>query len=423
MKRIVALAMCLAWAAGAAAQEQPAPASKPLTWADCVALALRKNPDLASSFAAAEAQRAAYRGSFNGVMPSLTLSNGYSDSSSNLTGNRWSAQATADMDLFNPAKLAGIRSASASLTQAEANRRLTSASVRFNLWQAFMQVLFAERSIEVNRRILQLRDNDARLVALRYDSGRESKGNMLRAKAQLQQAQADLNQAMRNLRADQTALDRQLGLDDFQRVEATGTLTALPPPAFPEDPSSWLARRPDVAVQQAVVEGARASLSSARSSLWPTLSGNYTRGRLGRDEFPSSGYSWIGGLTLSYPLFGGGPTSTYYAIKAADRSLERAQQDLRSVRDQAVTDLETSWASYAGAVDQVSVQEQLLEAARQRNDEADVRYASGLLTYDNWEIIASDRINQERQAVSADYNAAVGQAGWERAIGKGLGEP
>ena len=384
MKRIVALAMCLAWAAGAAAQEQPAPASKPLTWADCVALALRKNPDLASSFAAAEAQRAAYRGSFNGVMPSLTLSNGYSDSSSNLTGNRWSAQATADMDLFNPAKLAGIRSASASLTQAEANRRLTSASVRFNLWQAFMQVLFAERSIEVNRRILQLRDNDARLVALRYDSGRESKGNMLRAKAQLQQAQADLNQAMRNLRADQTALDRQLGLDEFQRVEATGTLTALPPPAFPEDPSSWLARRPDVAVQQAVVEGARASLSSARSSLWPTLSGNYTRGRLGRDEFPSSGYSWIGGLTLSYPLFGGGPTSTYYAIKAADRSLERAQQDLRSVRDQAVTDLETSWASYAGAVDQVSVQEQLLEAARQRNDEADVRYASGLLTYDNW---------------------------------------
>jgi len=85
-------------------------------------------------------------------------------------------------------------------------------------------------------------------------------------------------------------------------------------------------------------------------------------------------------------------------------------------------DLETTWSGYASAYDQVKVQHALLEAARQRNDEADVRYASGLLTYDNWEIIASDRISTEKQAISSDFNAVVSQASWEKSIGKELGE-
>ena len=92
------------------------------------------------------------------------------------------------------------------------------------------------------------------------------------------------------------------------------------------------------------------------------------------------------------------------------------------MRDAAIADLETSWSSYAGSVDQVSVQHALLDAARQRNEEADVRYASGLLTYDSWEIIASDRISSERQAVNADLNSVVNEAAWQRSLGIGLGE-
>jgi hypothetical protein len=68
------------------------------------------------------------------------------------------------------------------------------------------------------------------------------------------------------------------------------------------------------------------------------------------------------------------------------------------------------------------VQQALLAAARQRSAEADVRYQSGLLTYDNWEIIVSDRISTERQAISAKLAAVNAEAAWERSLGKGLGE-
>lgn len=396
-------------------------AQRLLTWADCVELAIRQNPDLQSSRLGLEADKASYKGSWNGLMPSATLSNSYTDS--NTAGpNKWTAGVNANLLLLDAGRIASIRASKALVGQGTASLRQVSANVRFNLFQAFAQVLEAERSVQVSRNIRDMRDRGAKLVELRYASGRESKGNMLRADAQLEQAEAELRQAMRAQRADQIALDRQLGIDDFGAVVATGTLAAAPPPPAPADDLALLSNRPDVALQEAVVRSAQASLSSARSTIYPSLSANYQRGRFGDKEFPSRAYTWSGGLTLSLPIFGGGPTATYYAVQAANRSLERAQQDLRVVRDAAIADLEQTWATYAGDADQVSVQHALVLSARQRNDEADVRYASGLLTYDNWEIIATDRINNERQVVTAEFNAAVSQAAWERSLGKELGE-
>ncbi|MDE2038672.1 MAG: TolC family protein [Elusimicrobia bacterium] len=392
-----------------------------LSWQDCVDLALLRNPALASSRQSVEQKRADYKGSYNGLLPAASLSNSYSDS--NASGpQKWSGQLSANVQLFNAGKIADVKSASAALGQSEAALRQESAGLRFSLRQAFVEVLFSQEDIEVSRRVRDLRERDAKLVALRYDSGRESKGSMMRAKAQLLQAQADLDQAFRLLRSNEKALDRELGQDEFEALAATGALAAATPPAAPEASLSLALRRPDVAAQEALVSGARASLSVARSALVPTLSGSYSRGRSGESEFPSGGSSWSAGLSLSYPLFGGGPTAAYYGIQSAQRALEAARQNLRAAREAAVADIESAWASYAGAVDQVAVERALLEAARQRNDEADVRYASGLLSYDEWEIIASDRISTERQAISAELNSALAQAAWQKAVGKELGE-
>ena len=125
---------------------------------------------------------------------------------------------------------------------------------------------------------------------------------------------------------------------------------------------------------------------------------------------------------MSYPLFGGGPTSAYYNTKSAKRGLDKAEQDLRAVRDAAIVDLETSWAAYANALDQFQFQEVKLESARQRNVEAEIRYASGLITYDNWEVIVAEWVSAEQQAKQAQLNAVTTQAAWEKSLGKALGE-
>jgi len=420
---VLAAASAAASAEGLAPVPEPRPVARVLAWEDCVRLALDRSPDLTAALRASEASRASYRQSYNGVLPNVALSNSYASGSAAAGRASYSAAATAGVSLFDLGKISSIRSASASYDQSLASLRQASANVRFGLRSSYASVLLADINVEVARRILEIRRVGAEMVSLRYQSGHEYKGNMMNASAQRLQAEAAVAQSRRALRSTRRAFARQLGLDDFEEVAATGTLAAAEPPPPPADVFSLLAARPDVQLQEAVVKGAKASVLSSESPLFPSLTATYarTRGAAGR-EFPSGPYGWTAGATLSYPLFGGGPTNAYFAVQASRRGLEKSEQDLRTTRDAAVADLESSWASYANAVDQVRVQRASLESSRERNDEADVRYASGLLSFDNWTVIVSQRVSDEQSAVQSLRDAVVAQAAWEKALGKILGE-
>jgi outer membrane protein TolC len=393
-----------------------------MTWQDCVTLALRRNPELASSQYSVKADLAGYKGSFNGLLPRLDLSDSYSDSQGATGASRYSAEAGLSLNVWSPSQLAKIRSASAALKQSEAALRRTSAGLRFELRRAFAQVLLSQERVRVSETVKDIRERGARMVQLRYQAGRESKGNMLRTQAELLRAEADLSQARRSLRTAQMALSRQLGMDEYRALSASGTFATAEPPSPELDLKPGVSERPDVAFQEAALRAAKAGLAQARSVLWPTLSASYNRSWTGREQFPNDRNSWSAGGTLSLPLFGGGPTAAYHSVSAALSGVRGSEEALRAARVQALDDLESARADFAGAVDQVRVQDALLEASRQRNAEADIRYASGLLSFDNWELIVSDRVSSERQNLQARFNAVVAEASWARAIGKTLGD-
>jgi outer membrane protein TolC len=394
-----------------------------LNWKDCVSLAVKSNSSLASSRYSLESNKYSYYSSYNGLMPQVSLSHSYSDSDPNIPGtDKWQTAGTARLNLFNKSQIESINTAKALTSQSEAALRQASATVRFNLLRAFYQLLFAQKNIDVSQTIMNMRQDEAQLVSLRYDSGTEYKGNMQRAEAQLMQAKADLAQSLRDLRIAQRTMNQQLGIDDFTVISVTSTLKIQEPSELPKDEMSLLSSRPDIGFQAAVVRTSEISLKQAKSSTWPNLSANYSLASQGQEEFSMGSPESSWGVSLSYPLFGSGPTATYYAVEAAKSNLQKAKQDLRTAVNGAILDLETSWSNFSGAVDQAKVQTALLESARTRNDEANIRYDSGLMTYDNWEIIASDRINQERQTIQSQLNALDAQAAWENALGKQLEE-
>lgn len=392
-----------------------------VAWEDVAAAAAAENPSLSSSRLTRDARRATYWSSYNRVLPSLSLSNSVSESNASRKPS-YSASGSASVTLFDMGDYASIRSASASLDSAEAALRRSSADLRSSLRRAFSNLLFAQTGLDVARRVQEVRTKNAELVRLRYESGRESKGNMLRAQAQRIQAEVGTATAERDLRTARRELARQLGREGFEEYTATGTFSAAPPPPRPDDFRSLLSLRPDVASAEASVRSADAALSAARASLYPSLRADYSRTRSGATEFPNSRYGWSAGATLSYGLFGGGPTQTWLSNVASKRSLQASRQDLTAARTAALADLEAAWSDFATAADQVRVQDALLAAARQRNDEADVRYASGLLSYDVWEPIVSDRVTTERQAVSARRAAMDAETAWDRSLGRALGE-
>ena len=423
---ILSLLLSSSAAAQTAAKMSPLPPEQPparlLAWEDCVALAAQKSPNLVSAQYAEKASRASYLGSYNGLLPTLSLSDSYSSSNGSGGQPGYSAGASAGINLFNMGQIAGIRSAAASYSQTQASLRQASANLRYSLRLAFAQAYIAEKNVDVARKILEIQKRNSEEVALKYQSGKEYKGNMLSAQALYLQSQASLAQTLRSVRTARRALDQQLGLDDFSEVAVTGTLAAQDPPDFPVRMQDFLSARPDVAVQEAAVKSQRASVASAQSPLWPSLSASYTRSRSGPYEFPDPNYGWSAGAVLSYPIFGSGLTSTYFAVKSAKSSLEKSLQDLRTVRDAAIVDLENTWAAYANAMDGLRVAEANLESTRQRNAEAEVRYASGLISYDNWEVIVAEWVSAEQQDKQAQLTAVMAQAAWEKSLGKALGE-
>lgn len=395
--------------------------TNPLTWDQCISLALKNNPELIASQKSLQATRADFRGSYNGLLPSLNFNTTISDSDSAAArSSRYSADMRASIDLFNMSNNADIRAAGATLSQAESQYTLNSAAIRFKLRQAFANLLFSQNEVDVSKSIRALRKQNSEMVTLKYNSGRESKGNMLRSNAELIEADSDLKEANRNLGVAKRLLLQQLGLIEHEVQNATGTLTTAELPAEPNY-ASLVVSNPSVESQQALLRLAQAQLKGAKSSLWPNLTANYTRSAFGDSYFPENKH-WTASGVLNYPLFAGGLTPTYYAVKSAKRNYERSEAELLSTENTVRTQLESTWVDLATKLDQVVVQRAFLNAARQRNVEAQVRYSSGLMTFENWEPIVSDLVNFERSFLRAERDAVVAEASWNQILGKKLEE-
>lgn len=395
----------------------------PLTWQDCVRLAARNNPDLISSIRAMEASRAQYKGSFNGILPKVSLSNTYTDSSPAGSGESklWQAQGTASLDLVDFGQWATIQSFSASLKQSQANLEVAGTNTLLSLYKAFAALLYSQEEVQVTTNILDIWKMNAQMINLRYKSGSESKGNNMNTQAQLLQAEVGLSQAGRDIEVAQQQLSQVLGMDEFHALVTTGTWDVPPAPTPHPDFETMLVKLPQIRAQEALVEQTRAAIKIAHNTLWPTLSLNYSKGAIGSSEFPSDPF-WTFTGAVNYPLFGGGLTSTYYASQAAERSYEKAQQDLRSLRNQTLTNLENAWSAYAQAQDQIRVQRAFLEADRQRKAEYDVLYRSGLLSFQEWILVVEEYVNFQTSFLRSEQNLILAQAQWRFATGEQLGE-
>jgi outer membrane protein TolC len=387
----------------------------PLTWLESVKIAREKNPVFLSAIKEIQERQSSYRVSQNGLFPSVDLSSTYSDSESDSNSSRWQSAGSASLDVFNLGTYGAIKSARAERDTAIANFKYVSSQVRHDLKQSFVNFIFSEKQVHVAERVRDIRKQNSELVELKYESGRESKGNMLKAKAELREATANLSQAQRALTVARQSLKRDLGFEDQAVIEATGTLNT------PDLPSQYsiqdiLKTHPQLQVQDSLIKQSLSQLSEARSPFWPNLSARYSRFATGTDYFPTHRH-WSFTGTLSYPIFGSGPTASFYKAAAARANLEQAEYNHSAVEKELATNLHTTWSSLADAIDQVDVQNEFLNAARQRNEEASIRYSSGLMSFEDWERAVADLVDFEKGYIRAQRDASIAESDWEFAKG------
>jgi outer membrane protein len=394
-----------------------------LTWQDCVRLALAHNPDLEVFRDNVLNSDAVRHGAYSQLSPQISLSfNGtrnYSGpglySPSNYA-NQYGEQLSISQTIFNGWLTKGdIDQARAQLALAFANLDSQKALTSFDLKTSFAQVITSQQNVAIARNVIDIRENNARLVKLLYDSGNEDKGAWLLSKANLDLAVFTYNQALRNVSVSDQQLVVILGQDVPRPLEAVGTLENAPLPATP-DFHAMAVHTPSYFQHRAQVDAAAAGITIAQSGFYPTLGVDVSAGRGGSHLFPHQN-SADGGFSVSLPIFSGG--STYFNVRAARASLLSALASLRSGTNDAELTLAQNFKALVDAVENRHIQEELLDATSLRYTIASAQYRNGLISFQDFTDITDSYVSQQQTTLSASQSAVNAEANWEQAEGVG----
>lgn len=397
-----------------------------LSWEDCVREAAQNNPDLAAARASVHQARFRYQASYGNFLPQLSLSAGYdragSETNLNLLGRgsviqeEYNLGLTLNQSLFSGFRhVASVERSRADLEATEANLLAVNAQVSFDLKSAFAQLLFAQGQLELANAISARRKENVDLVELRFEAGREHKGSFLRSRAAYREAVFEVTQAERALKVAQRQLAKVLGRRESTDLRVSGTFEVMPPGA-PPDFHALARQTPAYLLSAAQARSTQADVTIARSAFFPEVAATGSVFRSG-DDFPPDRDRWTTGILLTFPLFSGG--QSFFDLQGARAGNRRAQELLEGTEDQAVLDLERTFAAFQDSIERVSVREEFLKAGEVRAEIARSLYTSGLLTFDDWDLIENDLISVRKEMLVSLRDRLASEAAWERVQGKG----
>ncbi len=392
----------------------PVWAEESLTWEQSVQEASRNNPDLSAASHSAAAARARWQGSHSSLLPQLSASAGseVGDSSS----ESHSAGLSLKQNLFSGGRnRSAIGQAEADWRATEARLAASKAQVGSELKSAFAQLLFAQEQLKLTEGIDQRREENVDLIKLRYEAGREHEGSYLRIKAAAAQSRFEVAQAGRARRVAQRELGRVIGRRSPDGISVTGEFGISRAEPVP-DVEKAAQQTPAHLEAEAQAKSAEKGVGIAKSKYLPDVDAVGSAG-FSSSKWPPDESEWSGGIQLTFPFFPGG--KTVFDVKAARAEQEKALANLRTVDDKTAADLESRFAALQDAVDRVAVRREFLAAADLRAEIARAQYTTGLLSFEDWDLIENDLIDNQKTMLATLRDAVLAEAVWERALGKG----
>ncbi len=397
--------------------------AKALTWKDCVEIANQSNKTLLMAKQDLQIAEYDYNVILNEYYPSVNFKYGFSRSGNGHTANNWSASLNASQTIYNFSDNAQIKSKKANINKTVAQLTKSCADVYYSLKEAFLKMCYAQENVTLLQSIYELRKQSADIVRLQYEGGKESKGNMLRARAQKHSAYVNVATAKRDLDVARRMLAQTLGKDLDKNTVIKYKLSEVKDNVV-VDVDSMVYDCPDVILSSATVEITNYNLSATKGNLYPNISASASIGV--SDEIkpipPAESKQWNVGVALNYPLFSGGLTSTINSIKSSKTALEKARENYNQTILSMKTGLESSLTEIEKTRDNIDIYEMFLEASIQRQKEATVKYRAGTMEFQTWQDIEQEYVNSKMSHLSALHNYNLALAKRDKLTGNTYGE-
>jgi len=378
-------------------------------WNDIVTTAIRQNPELLAAKESLKQAEANLVISRSAQYPQVSLSSTVTDGESGSYG------LTGRQLLFDGFKTsAEIKQSKWLLNAAFDQYHLDSSRIRFDLRTAFVSLLKNQELLKIAQEISKRRLQNFELVSLRYEAGREHKGALMTAKANLAQAEFEEEQASKNIYIEQLKLSRALGEFPLRPVVIRGDFVPIELPADTPDFSATAKENPEWLRRVHQEKAAEAGIAIARAKYFPELNGSLSTAKSFDDGLPGQNdWTLSAGLSLSILDGGSRKGSTDRATSIFRESVYSAKDGLSVV----IISLETSWKEVQDSLQQVDVQKQFFEAAKERSKIAGAQYSTGLISFDNWTIIEDNLVRTQKSYIQSIATSMIAEANYVFAKG------
>lgn len=415
-------------ASGAPAQSTSS-GTNVLGWEDVVRLATEQNSEYQGARSTVEQNDALVRSAWGNFLPTVNANLETSrldnepgstiNGAQSLTGSRTNntARLSFSQNLFNGfADKARVDQAKQNREAAQAALDVVKAALSATLKSTFQSLLVAQRNVELATDIIARRKRNYELVSIRFDGGRENKGSVLLSKANWDQAELEKLQALNSVEAQRLRLARAIGRDDLGSFTINGKVPVETPPAQ-VDIQSLAMDAPELRQAMAQERSAQAGIRVAKENYLPSLDLSAAIGRTGADWFPEAEQRSVT-LGLSFPLFNGG--KDYHGAKAASAVATVATRARETALRNKIVSLRETYNAYVEAVQKEKIDQTFAEAARVRSEIGRSKYNTGLLSFEEWDIIENDLIAREKAALTSQNNRVSAEATWQQSQGRGV---
>jgi outer membrane protein TolC len=417
----------------AGAEEGLPQKGKPLTLAQCTAMALKYHPSLRASLATVEASRAKVEQALAAYYPQLNLNNTYNTATSNYSpsfastrppgGYSWtfedifSTGVFLNQNLFDFGRTSNTVTLNRENVKASAEDLITARqTVVLNVKQAYFNVLQTLRLIQVAEETVNQSKQHLDQARGFYQAGTRPKIDVTKAEVDLANAELGLIRTKNNYQVARVILNNAMGLREGLTFPIEDSLSVQPYTITLEEIlKASFDQRPEILQLKAKQRSQEATIKLAQSSYYPILSGNASY-QLRATEFDRFYWDWSFGATLSIPLFSGFSSPSQVAEARANlRNLQAQEENLKlNIRLEA----EQAYLSLREADERVRVTEKSLAQAQENFELATGRYQVGVgfpLEVTDAEVsLATARANN----IQALYDYKVSEAKIERAMGQ-----
>jgi len=426
-----AVCLSIALSASALAQSEPSGAGRPMTLAECVAVAMRGNPDaMASGYdvTGAEASRAQVRGAFG---PKLHADAGLQrwDSAFNLQfgGTNLTVRDaftwTAGVTLTQPlTPLFAIHDqykvVDFGVDVALMRRAATRQQIAMQVVEAYYRVLEAQRLSEVaGTSVIQLEAQETQARSL-YSNGVIGKNDLLRAALALAGARQRAIQMRGQVVIAQGQLTNAMGVapgEPLQLVQFTGEPPPMDEPTLQSAEAHAVTQRVELRELDRRIEQADHGVGFARKKLFPIVNavGNYTH--FEGSKFQQADAAYVG-LNASWDVWDWG--TTIGAIAEAEAKLQQARIARKKLEDGVRLEARQAFVNAATARDALSV-------ARASVSQAEENFRIVTKRFENSAATAFDVVDAEAlltqargQIEQALYDYLIARAALEKATGE-----